>query len=58
MLLTTPEASAAQAGYGPLVADPAGRLALPKGFRYSIVTQAGVTKLESGEFTPRNHDGT
>ncbi len=65
MLLTTPEASAAPgrpgpapAGYGPLVADPAGRLALPRGFRYSIVTHAGVTRLESGEFTPRNHDGT
>jgi uncharacterized protein len=60
VLLTTPAAAAAPApaGYGPLVADPAGRLALPKGFSYSIVTHAGVTKLESGEFTPRNHDGT
>ncbi len=65
MLLTTPEASAATtarpapaAGYGALVADPAGRLALPKGFSYTIVTQAGSTLLESGEFTPRNHDGT
>lgn len=64
MLLTTPAASAAPgrppaaAGYGALVTDPAGRLALPKGFRYRVVTQAGVTRLESGEFTPRNHDGT
>ena len=60
MLLTAPAASAApaQVGYGPLVADPAGRLALPEGFPYSIVTQAGVTTLESGEPTPRNHDGT
>ena len=60
MLLTAPDAAGApaQAGYGPLVADPAGKLALPQGFRYSIVTHAGVTKLESGEFTPRNHDGT
>ncbi|WP_296373774.1 twin-arginine translocation signal domain-containing protein [Pseudonocardia sp.] len=40
MLLTTPEASAATtarpapaAGYGALVADPAGRLALPKASR-------------------------
>ncbi|GAA4964053.1 PhoX family protein [Yinghuangia aomiensis] len=45
-------------GYGPLVADPAGRLALPAGFSYQIVTQAGVTKLESGHPTPSNHDGT
>lgn len=60
MLLTAPDAAGApaQAGYGPLVADPAGKLALPQGFRYSIVTHAGVTKLETGEFTPRNHDGT
>jgi secreted PhoX family phosphatase len=64
MLLTTPAASAepaarpAGAGYGPLVADPAGRLALPEGFLYTIVTHAGVTRLESGEYTPRNHDGT
>ena len=63
MLLTTPAASAEPAarpaaGYGALVADPAGRLALPEGFSYTIVTQAGVTTLESGEPTPRNHDGT
>ncbi|MBC8093207.1 MAG: DUF839 domain-containing protein, partial [Pseudonocardia sp.] len=45
-------------GYGPLVADPAGRLALPQGFSYKIVTEAGVTTLESGEVTPGNHDGT
>ncbi|MBN9109205.1 MAG: DUF839 domain-containing protein [Pseudonocardia sp.] len=45
-------------GYGPLVADPAKRLALPAGFRYSIVAEAGRTTLESGEPTPRNHDGT
>lgn len=60
MLQTAPEASAtpAQVGYGPLVPDPAGRLALPAGFSYQIVTHAGVTRLESGEPTPRNHDGT
>jgi uncharacterized protein len=64
MLLTTPAASAAPggapaaAGYGPLVDDPAGRLALPAGFRYEIVTHAGVTTLDTGEPTPRNHDGT
>ncbi|MGI9001960.1 MAG: alkaline phosphatase PhoX [Pseudonocardia sp.] len=60
MLVTAPAAVAAprQAGYGPLVSDPNNRLALPEGFRYSIVTEAGVTQLESGEPTPRNHDGT
>ncbi|MFE5397665.1 alkaline phosphatase PhoX [Streptomyces sp. NPDC056568] len=45
-------------GYGPLVPDPDGILALPEGFRYEIVTYCGRTKLESGEFTPSNHDGT
>ncbi|HEX2296953.1 MAG TPA: alkaline phosphatase PhoX, partial [Pseudonocardiaceae bacterium] len=45
-------------GYGPLVDDPAGLLALPAGFSYAIVTRAGSTLLESGESTPGNHDGT
>lgn len=45
-------------GYGPLVPDPDGILALPAGFKYRIVTYSGRTKLESGEFTPSNHDGT
>ncbi|MGW1467387.1 alkaline phosphatase PhoX [Streptomyces sp. NPDC002308] len=45
-------------GYGPLIADPKGILALPAGFSYRIITHSGVTKLESGETTPSNHDGT
>ncbi|WP_309054163.1 alkaline phosphatase PhoX, partial [Streptomyces sp.] len=45
-------------GYGPLVADPDGLLALPEGFAYRVLTRSGVTRLESGEFTPSNHDGT
>ncbi|MGW2204534.1 alkaline phosphatase PhoX [Streptomyces sp. NPDC001774] len=45
-------------GYGPLVEDPAGVLALPAGFTYRVITHSGVTKLESGEFTPQKHDGT
>ncbi|MGK5728397.1 alkaline phosphatase PhoX [Streptomyces sp. URMC 124] len=45
-------------GYGPLVPDPKGLLALPAGFSYRVVTRTGVTKLESGEPTPSNHDGT
>ncbi|WP_328387801.1 PhoX family protein [Streptomyces sp. NBC_00400] len=45
-------------GYGPLVPDPDGILALPAGFSYKIITRTGVTKLDSGESTPSNHDGT
>ncbi|MBC9711914.1 DUF839 domain-containing protein [Streptomyces sp. TRM66268-LWL] len=45
-------------GYGPLVPDPEGILALPAGFTYKIITYSGKTKLDSGEFTPSNHDGT
>ncbi|MGW7369559.1 alkaline phosphatase PhoX [Streptomyces sp. NPDC054841] len=45
-------------GYGPLLPDPEGILALPAGFSYRVITHSGVTKLESGEFTPSNHDGT
>lgn len=45
-------------GYGPLLPDPKGVLALPAGFRYRVITYSGKTKLESGEFTPSNHDGT
>ncbi|MGW5792044.1 alkaline phosphatase PhoX [Saccharopolyspora sp. NPDC003752] len=46
------------AGYGPLVPDPAGILSLPEGFSYKIVAETGVTKLESGEPTPSDPDGT
>ncbi|MFG2124660.1 alkaline phosphatase PhoX [Streptomyces sp. NPDC048710] len=45
-------------GYGPLIPDPDGILALPEGFTYRVITYSGRTKLESGEFTPSNHDGT
>ncbi|MGW8380492.1 alkaline phosphatase PhoX [Streptomyces sp. ODS28] len=45
-------------GYGPLVPDPEGLLALPEGFTYRVLTHSGRTKLESGEPTPSNHDGT
>ena len=44
------------AGYGPLVADPAGLLALPKGFSYSIVSESGVTALADGGTTPADPD--
>jgi secreted PhoX family phosphatase len=45
-------------GYGPLVPDPAGVLALPARFTYRIVAEAGKTLLESGEPTPSDADGT
>ena len=46
------------AGYGPLVDDPAGLLSVPAGFSYTIVAQSGVTRLDSGEPTPSDPDGT
>ncbi|GAA3306856.1 alkaline phosphatase PhoX [Streptomyces cinereospinus] len=58
---TTGEESAAGhggVGYGPLLPDPDGILALPAGFSYKILTYAGRTRLETGEFTPADHDGT
>jgi secreted PhoX family phosphatase len=45
-------------GYGPLVADPKGLLALPAGFTYTIVAEAGRTVLETGQPTPSDADGT
>ncbi|WP_435123416.1 alkaline phosphatase PhoX [Micromonospora tulbaghiae] len=45
-------------GYGDLVPDPAGLLALPPGFSYTVVAQAGATLLESGQPTPSDADGT
>ena len=45
-------------GYGPLIEDPAGILALPAGFSYQVVARAGVTTLETGEPTPERTDGT
>ncbi|SNS71370.1 hypothetical protein SAMN05421812_101519 [Asanoa hainanensis] len=44
--------------FGPLVKDPAGILALPAGFTYTIVTRTGVSKLDHGQGrTPGSHDG-
>jgi uncharacterized protein len=50
--------AAAEPGYGPLISDPGGLLALPAGFSYKVVAHAGVTTLESGEVTPDRTDGT
>ena len=44
-------------GYGPLVDDPAGLLALPAGFSYRIVSQTGITTLTDGVPTPSDPDG-
>ncbi|MFH8803037.1 alkaline phosphatase PhoX [Streptomyces sp. NPDC017936] len=53
-----PAAGHGGVGYGPLIPDPEGVLALPAGFTYRVITHSGKTKLESGEFTPSHHDGT
>ncbi len=42
---------------GPLVADPAGRLALPAGFSYKVISERGVTTLTTGEYSPDRPDG-
>jgi len=44
--------------FPPLMDDPKGVLALPPGFKYTVVTHAGQTKLKSGQPTPALHDGT
>jgi secreted PhoX family phosphatase len=45
--------------FPPLVDDPHGLLALPTGFKYTVVTYAGQTSLRDGQGkTPSNHDGT
>ncbi|OEJ96757.1 alkaline phosphatase PhoX [Streptomyces thermolilacinus] len=56
--IAAPEVRGGGRGYGPLLEDPAGLLALPAGFSYRVLTHGGVTRLESGEFTPERHDGT
>jgi uncharacterized protein len=44
------------AGFGDLVPDPEGRLALPAGFEYAIISPAG-SKLGNGALVPAWHDG-
>jgi hypothetical protein len=44
-------------GYGPLVDDPRGLLALPAGFRYRVLAREGETRLDSGEPAPSDPDG-
>ena len=52
-----PGGSPMTTGYGDLVPDPGGRLALPEGFRYELLSEEGVTRLESGEVSPSDPDG-
>jgi secreted PhoX family phosphatase len=51
-------ASRSSVGYGELVPDPAGLLALPPGFSYRIVSQAGVTPTADGVPAASDPDGT
>ncbi|MDP8951836.1 MAG: DUF839 domain-containing protein, partial [Actinomycetota bacterium] len=43
-------------GYGALVPDPRGRLDLPEGFRYRVISREGST-LSDGTPVPGDHDG-
>ena len=45
------------AGYGPLLPDPRGLLALPKGFSYKLVAQSGTTPTTDGGVHPSDPDG-
>ena len=45
-----------KAGFGPLIPDPNGRLALPQGFQYVELSPEGG-KLSNGETVPSWHDG-
>jgi secreted PhoX family phosphatase len=49
--------AAPRAGYGALAVDPRQRLSLPAGFTYSVLAEAGVTRLDSGHFSPTHTDG-
>jgi secreted PhoX family phosphatase len=52
-----PRPSAPQIGYGPLIPDPNGLLALPEGFSYKVVAQTGVTPVRGGGVFPSDPDG-
>jgi len=43
-------------GFGPLLDDPDGIIALPRGFSYRIFSRAGET-MSDGLFVPTRHDG-
>lgn len=43
-------------GYGPLLSDPNGRLKLPKGFSYKVISERGA-RMDDGQIVPPAHDG-
>ena len=43
-------------GFGPLVDDPHGLLALPEGFKYTIISRVGE-RMDDGFYVPDRHDG-
>src|SRR5262245_45346201 len=51
-------ASRSSLGYGDLIPDPAGLLALPPGFSYQIVSRAGVSPTADGVPAASDPDGT
>ncbi|HEY2831859.1 MAG TPA: alkaline phosphatase PhoX [Sporichthyaceae bacterium] len=54
----TPALGSAAEGYGALLIDPAARLSLPAGFTYSVIAEAGRTRLVDGGETPGYQDGS
>lgn len=44
-------------GYGALIPDPNGLLALPEGFSYRMIAQSGVTPTDDGGTHPSDPDG-
>lgn len=54
----TPALGSAAEGYGALLIDPAARLSLPEGFTYSVIAEAGRTRLVDGGETPGYQDGS
>lgn len=45
-------------GYGELLPDPKGLIDLPRGFRYTAFSRAGLDPLRGGGVVPGAHDGT
>ena len=43
-------------GFGPLLDDPEGLIALPEGFRYTVLSRRGE-RMSDGFFVPALHDG-
>lgn len=52
----TASARSARLGYGPLIPDPRGLLALPEGFSYEVIARTGQTRLSTGELSPSDPD--